>query len=280
MIEIISIGRKVKDAISSGLAELNKSLEEVEVEILDNGGLFRKAKVKITVPGSEEIASPVKETKAENGGSAIKEKHEKPMRQERKFEQKREQKKEYREKKERTFEPKVAKEEKPAENVEKFERRERRYEPVTVEVAKKAEDFVTELVAKMGVEATMETSIEDGELHINLTTSSSSLIGYHGEVLDSLEYLTGYVINRESDKFYHVLVNCNGYREKRKESLIALANKMAAKCIKVRHKIVLEPMNSTERKIIHSALSSNDQIITRSEGHEPSRHIVILCKRR
>lgn len=307
MIEIVSTGRKLKDAIDNGLKQLGKNLEEVEVEILDNGGLFRKAKVKIRVEGEREAISvseikiqpakqnvereevkrerPTKyseEAKRERPAKQIEEvKRERPGKE--RFEHKRESKYDgtKKERKEHKDNKALIKEVKAQPVAEKLEKREpRRYEPVTEEVANKAYAFVVELVTKMGVEAEVTKSIEEGELKINLTASSSALIGYHGEVLDSIEYLTSYVINRESDKFYHVVINCNGYREKRKESLVALANKMAAKCIKVRHKIVLEPMNSTERKIIHSALSDNDQIITRSEGHEPNRHIVILCKKR
>ena len=299
MIEIVSTGRKLKDAIDNGLKQLGKSLEEVEVEILDNGGLFRKAKVKIRVEGEEEtvvvpeiklqpVVSPVKQEKPTQQVEStepkrekpVKEQHREPKREKPVKEQHRESKRENVKKEGERKEVKapVKQEAKPQPVVEK--REPRRYEPVTEEVVNKACAFVTELIAKMGIEGAVAKSVEEGELKINITASSSALIGYHGEVLDSIEYLTSYVINRENDKFYHVVVNCNGYREKRKESLIALANKMAAKCIKVRHKIVLEPMNSTDLKISHSALSGNDQIITRSEGHEPNRHIVILCKKR
>ena len=289
MISIESTGRKLKDAIDNGLAQLGKTLTEVEVEVLDNGGLFRKAKVRITVPGEEVLApapAPAPAKKVEREVVAPSEKPRQEFKREERREEKREEKKEERrerpvkeqrveEKKERPH--KEPRKEVPAQQPkEEVVREPRHYEPITPELVKKAEDFVTELIAKMGIEANIDTAVEDGELHINLKTESSAAIGYHGEVLDAIEYMTSYVINHEPDKFYHVVVNCNNYREKRKESLVALANKMAAKCIKVRHKIVLEPMNSNERKIIHSALADNDQIITRSEGHDPNRHVVIL----
>ncbi|MBR2970811.1 MAG: KH domain-containing protein [Clostridia bacterium] len=282
MLEIISIGRKPKDAIDSGLKQLGKSLEEVEVEILDPGGLFRKAKVKIKVEGEEpapvveSAPAPVKKT-VESEKKPVEnkrpERRERPTRIERT---------ENAERKQSVSKAPAAKAPAKETKVEPApEKREpRRYEPVTVEVAKKAEDFITELVAKMNVQASVETSIEDGRLIVSLASESSTLIGHHGEVLDSIEYLASFIINRDGEKYYNVVVNCNGYREKRKESLVALANRMAAKCIKIRRKVVLEPMNSNERKIIHSALADNDQIITKSEGHEPGRHIVILYKRR
>lgn len=292
MIVIESTGRRLKDAIDSGLEKLGKTLAEVEIEVIDNGGLFRKAKVRITAQSDEvpqekkaeapAVTAPVEKPRVENQVKAREEKNEK---REVKSEDKPVKPVEKREPKRDIHEHQTEKRERQAHNVSVPEQKEeqkepRRYEPITPELVKKAEGFVTELIEKMGIKANIDTAVEDGELHINLTTEGSTAIGYHGEVLDSIEYMTGYVVNRDPDKYYHVWVDCNNYREKRKESLIALANKMAAKCIKVRHKIVLEPMNSNERKIIHSALANNDQIITRSEGHEPNRHIVILCKKR
>ncbi|MBE5731382.1 MAG: KH domain-containing protein [Clostridiales bacterium] len=293
MLEIISIGRKPKDAIDSGLRQLGKSLEEVEVEILDPGGLFRKAKVRIKVEGEEPTPAPEVHLSAPNKkafeGERRSVENKRPERAERpeRPAKDRTERVERTERKQSVSKAPVSKapanenkaQEKAPENVSE-KREPRRYEPVTVEVAKKAEDFITELVAKMNVQASVETSIEDGRLMVSLNTESSALIGHHGEVLDSIEYLASFVINRDGEKYYNVVVNCNGYREKRKESLVALANRMAAKCIKIRRKVVLEPMNSNERKIIHSALADNDQIITKSEGHEPGRHIVILYKRR
>ncbi len=285
MLVFESTGRKLKDAIDNGLAQVGKSLAEVEIEVLDNGGLFRKAKVRITVPGEEQPAKkeePVKEEQKVVKEVAHTEKRERPVRDNReaKSEGAHKEHKPHREPKQEQRAPKAKEEQKETAQKEEVGaiREPRHYEPVTPEVVKKAEDFVTTLIEKMGVEAGVSTEVEEGRLKITLTTESSTAIGYHGEVLDSIEYLTNYVVNH--DKFYHVVVDCNDYREKRKESLVALANKMAAKCLKVRHKISLEPMNSNERKIIHSALADNDQIITRSEGHEPNRHIVILCKKR
>ncbi|MCH5164530.1 MAG: KH domain-containing protein [Clostridiales bacterium] len=294
MISIESTGRKLKDAIDNGLAQLGKTLTEVEVEVLDNGGLFRKAKVRITVPGEEPAPAPAPAPAKKVERDITSEKPRQEFKREERHEERREEKHERPEKKEERRErpvreqrveerkerPHQPRKEAPVQQKEEVVREPRHYEPITPELVKKAEDFVTELIAKMNIEANIDTSVEDGELHINLKTESSAAIGYHGEVLDAIEYMTSYVINHEPDKFYHVVVNCNNYREKRKESLVALANKMAAKCIKVRHKIVLEPMNSNERKIIHSALADNDQIITRSEGHDPNRHVVILCKKR
>lgn len=297
MIVIESTGRKAKDAIEKGLAELGKTLREVDVEIIDNGGLFRKAKVRITVLGDEPAPEPKKpevearpvkkEAPKANENREVRKTNENREAREEKREERRsyEEKKESQaknnkpRKEERPHKPDERKEAAPKQEARE-ERQERHYEPITPEIAARAEEFVTKLLEKMGLSAEIQTNIENDELYINLTAEGSTIIGYHGEVLDSIEYLTNYVLNHETNKYYRTIVDCNSYRAKRRESLIAYANKMAAKCIKVRHKIAFEPMNSSERKIIHSALADNDKIITRSEGHEPNRRVVIFCKRR
>ncbi len=288
MIVIESTGRKLKDAIDNGLNELKKTLDEVEVEVLDNGGLFRKAKVRITVHGEDPV--PTEKKEIEKKTDEIKtdeikvEKQERPVTHERVPERSKERKehrpKEVKEQVAKTTQKETPEQKTIEEHVEAEKKEPRHYEPVTPEVVKKAEDFVTALIQKMGFDAKISTTVDDGKLTIALETESSPLIGYHGEVLDSIEYITNYVINREAEKFYHVVVDCNGYRDKRRENLVALANKMAAKCLKTHHKVSLEAMNSNERKIIHSTLSDNDRVITRSEGHEPNRHVVIMCKKK
>ncbi len=283
MFVIECTGRKPKDAIDSGLMQLGKTLTEVEVEILDPGGLFRKAKVRITVPDEENGT----ETKPSPASSAApkqeREQKQEPKKPPQKTERNTTQPPQHREQQPHREQPRKeqpGKETTDAERPNEEGREPRHFSPVTEEVQKKAVNFVTALVNKMDVEAKISSEVEEGELHIILDSEGSTLIGYHGEVLDAIEYFVNFVANREPDKYYHIFVDCNGYRAKRKESLIALAHKMAAKCLKIRHKVVLEPMNSNERKIIHSALAGNDQIITKSEGQDPNRHIVILCKKR
>ena len=292
MIVIESTGRKLKDAIDNGLAKLNKTLMDVEVEVLDNGGLFRKAKVRITVKGDDEPAiekQPVSE-----------ERNEQPVKSERKTtERKCDTKKEFKREHKTTEDRREFKKpeehkiegghklegHKPEglerENNERDESKEfRHFTPITEEVAAQAEHLAREIVTRMGVDMQITSSIQNGGVVINFEAHSSELIGYHGEVLDAIEYLISCAINKDENKFYRVVVDCDNYRAKRKDSLVALANRMAAKCLKVRHKIVLEPMNSNERRIIHAALATNDKIITKSEGHEPNRRVVIFCKKR
>ena len=151
--------------------------------------------------------------------------------------------------------------------------------PVDEELAKKAKDYLEKLLAKMSVESKVEMKTDDGVIALDIVTEDGSVIGHHGEVLDAVQTLTKRAICDADDKYIHLVVDSKNYRKKRESSLIALAEKMAAKCIRTGKKVVLEPMSNAHRKIIHATLTQSDKVITRSEGREPNRRIVILPKR-
>ena len=124
----------------------------------------------------------------------------------------------------------------------------------------------------------IETSVnEEDKIVINLmTANSSSVIGYRGEVLDSIQFLASAVYNSDKDDYQRVVVDCENYRDKRNKTLTALANRLAQKAIKTGRKICLEPMNPFERRIIHSAIANVEGIKTESEGKEPNRYVAII----
>lgn len=125
--------------------------------------------------------------------------------------------------------------------------------------------------------ATEVTQNSEGKHVINLiTTDSSQLIGYRGEVLDSIQCLASAVYNSNAETYQRLVVDCEGYRDKREETLKNLALKLAAKAVKTGRKVVLEPMNPFERRIIHSTLINFDGVTTASEGKEPNRYIAII----
>ena len=105
------------------------------------------------------------------------------------------------------------------------------------------------------------------------------VIGKRGETLDAIQYIANLVANRNTDRYIRISVDCNGYRDKRINSLKSLARKMANKAIKYNKNMRLEPMNPFERRVIHSSLQSFDGIYTVSEGNEPFRRVVIKIKR-
>lgn len=106
-----------------------------------------------------------------------------------------------------------------------------------------------------------------------------AVIGRRGETLDAIQHLVNYAVNRGSDKRMHISVDAEGYRSKREESLVHLAHKMAAKAIKYKRSMALEPMNSYERHVIHTALQDYEGVSTSSTGVEPNRRVVVNYER-
>ena len=137
--------------------------------------------------------------------------------------------------------------------------------------------FLTGLLERMGVKAEMEISPRaNGGVNVNLTgISMGAIIGRRGETLDAIQHLTNYVVNKGSDKHLHISVDAECYRSKREESLTRLAEKMAEKAIKYKRSMALEPMNSYERHVIHTALQNYEGVTTSSTGVEPNRRVVV-----
>ncbi len=311
MKQIEATGKKIDDAINAGLKELGVTLSEVNVEILEQGGFFRKAKVRLTVEDDEDLF--VKKPVEKEAVAEVAAKPEKPV-------VKPEPKPTAKQDKPAVKpEPKpVAKQDKPAAKTEvkaavkpelkkenkpepkpaaqKFEKRqsadtrpapikpetakpEAPVRPVDPEQVKIATDYLEKVLSLMNVTAELKVDTSHGSIDIDIVSDDSSVIGHRGEVLDALQILAKRAVEEGNDKFVHVNVDSRNYRVKREQSLVALANRMAAKCVKTGRKVVLEPMSSTHRKIIHAALTDNDKVITKSEGKDPNRKVVILPKR-
>ena len=137
--------------------------------------------------------------------------------------------------------------------------------------------FLAGLLERMGVEADIEISRRDnGGINVNLTGNGmGAIIGRRGETLDAIQHLTNYAVNHGSDKHMHISVDAECYRSKREESLTRLAEKMAEKAIKYKRSMALEPMNSYERHVIHTALQNYEGVTTSSTGVEPNRRVVV-----
>ncbi len=145
-----------------------------------------------------------------------------------------------------------------------------------------AEDFLKKVCSNMGIEATFEVSCEREESLINVNIVGNDmglLIGKRGQTLDSLQYLTSLVVNKESGTYFKVKIDTENYRARRKETLENLARNIASKVKKTRKPVSLEPMNPYERRIIHSALQNDKMVETYSEGEEPNRKVVIAIKK-
>lgn len=143
------------------------------------------------------------------------------------------------------------------------------------------ENFLRGLLEHMGTEAEIEiTEREGGGLNVNLSGSGmGAVIGRRGETLDAIQHLVNYSVNRGSEKRLHISVDAENYRSKREESLVRLAEKMAAKAVKYKRSMALEPMNSYERHVIHTALQNYEGVSTSSTGVEPNRRVVVNYER-
>lgn len=221
--ELIATGKTTEEAIESGLAQLNLTREDVEIEVIEasNKGLFgfigqKDAKVLIRV--------------REDGNAVAEEKEVKEIK----------------------------------ENGNENE---------------KIIEFVTELLKKMGVDATVEITVEENIMKINLSGEGMGIvIGRRGETLDAVQHIVQLFVNKTFEKFYKVRVDTEDYRAKREEALTNLANGMAKRVMRTRKEIILEPMKAYERRIIHTALQNYNKIKTYSIGDEPNRKIIVAYK--
>ena len=145
-----------------------------------------------------------------------------------------------------------------------------------------AKVFLNDVFAAMNMVVTIETKYDEEEsvLEVNLTGDDMGvLIGKRGQTLDSLQYLISLVVNRDAEKYIHVKVDTENYRERRKATLENLAKNISYKVRKNRQPVALEPMNPYERRLIHSALQSDKYVTTHSEGEEPYRRVVVTLKK-
>ncbi len=153
--------------------------------------------------------------------------------------------------------------------------------PEEQEVAiSKAEKFLNDVFASIEMEVTVKAEYADEMVNVELVGEDMGvLIGKRGQTLDSLQYLTSLVVNKERQGYVRVKVDTENYRSRRKETLENLAHNIAFKVKRTRRPVFLEPMNPYERRIIHSALQNDPYVTTHSEGEEPYRKVVVTLKR-
>ncbi len=245
-------GKNIEQAIENALFELKAPREDVDIKILSEGGLFKKAKVVVSI--SDDVID--KYEKKEK----IKE------------EEKPEIKEEPKPKKEVKAEKKAEKKEIKAEVKE--EKKEEKAEEKQEENRPSAVEFMQGVLKALGKDATVSEIEEDEVIRISVDGENlSELIGYRGETLFALSFLMTTICKRAKKR--QILDVC-GYREKRAESLRSLAKRMADKVAKSGRYAKLEPMDASERRQIHLALQNNDKVTTMSKGTEPKRYVMIF----
>ncbi len=274
-------GKTEEEALSKALSQLGLDRDDVSVEILErakSGFLgFRSSPAKIRVTyGLEEESAPKApapqrseekpvvraEKPAPKAEKPVAPRAEKPRREAKPAEKRHE-------------EPAAQPAPKPAAPVEELG------ELCNDEKAQQITAFLTGLLQHMGSNAQVKVyQPEKGRYKVILEGEKlGALIGRRGETLDAIQQLTNYSVNRGADKRVRVHVDAENYRLKREESLQHLAHKVAAKVIKYKRNVTLEPMNAYERHVIHTALQDVDNVTTYSMGTEPNRRVIVAYDR-
>lgn len=144
------------------------------------------------------------------------------------------------------------------------------------EAAAKAKAFLQEVLKNMGIDVVIEKMIKSDKVLLHLHGKNLGiLIGKHGQTLDALQYLTNLTTNQGETTRHFIMLDVENYRHRREETLKQLAIRLANRVKKNGDRVVLEPMNGYERKIIHVTLQNDPQVRTESEGQDPYRHVVI-----
>jgi len=142
------------------------------------------------------------------------------------------------------------------------------------------ERFVKDVAHTMGMD--LNITRKDGREGTKLVLAGSGdlgvLIGRRGQTLDALQYLVNIVANRYSDSHLRIVLDAEDFRERRRKTLEDLSDRLAGRVIRSKKEIMLEPMSSHERKVIHSRLQNHAKVKTYSKGNEPNRRVVITLK--
>ena len=274
MREFIEVTGKTEDeAVAKALAQLGLDRDDVSVEILERAksgflGLGScPAKVRVSYgEDTAEEAAPQAPQAPEEVMEAPAPKQEKAPRQEKSGERRPEKKKE----------PKQAKA-----PVKETPAPQDLGEEVDDEKAAAIRTFLTGLLEQMESPAQVRVYLpEKGRYKVILEGENlGALIGRRGEILDAIQQLTSYAVNRSASGRVRVQLDAEGYREKREQSLQHLARKVAGKVTKYRRSVTLEPMNAYERHVIHTALHDVPGVTTYSTGTEPNRRVIVAYDR-
>lgn len=262
---IEATGKTIEDAVRSGLVRLGLMEEEVTIEVLAEpksgflGFGSKPAKVRLTekarknapiydIEEEERKAAPPAESKAAEAAPAEDVTAEVP---------------------EEPVEEPAAVEVEPAEETFTAE-----------EAAVKAKAFLQDVLRNMGIEVMIEKMIKSDKIILHLHGKNLGiLIGKHGQTLDALQYLTNLTTNQGEETRHFIMLDVENYRQRREETLKQLAVRLAGRVKRSGEKVVLEPMNGYERKIIHVALQNEAHVRTESEGQDPYRHVVIYYEK-
>ena len=306
-------GKSVEEAVAEALKALNITADQAEIEVLEEGkkaflGFFggKDAKVRVTVKEAaaqaeveeEAVEAATEKTLGEATAEAVKAVKEVTniavstvsKNISKKADELKEQAADAAEElskkaaaaKEQAVDSAISTlESMKSEKSERVAREPRKY-AVNDESVNAAKEFLQKVFNAMKIDVVMEKFINknDGSVTFKLHGDDMGiLIGKHGQTLDSLQYLTNLVANKNSSERVRVIIDVEDYRDRRIETLTRLATRLADKVKRTGERVALEPMNPHERKIIHMALQGDRRVTTLSEGDEPYRHVVIELKK-
>lgn len=261
-------GKTIDDAVQEALAELNASIDDVVIDVLDEGdsgilGIGRKpVRVLVTVdnltlngepadphalPDSEQASTideeSVRESLDNAFGSALPNTDEVAVEADAVY-----------------F----------GDDADSADRE-------TEDLALKGMDFLETIFDHMDIRADFSYTQDKDHIKIDIEGEDvGAVIGQRGDTLNALQYLTSLVVNRESKEHIYLSVDIAGYRKRRERSLTDMAKRTARKVVEVGKEYVMEPMSASERRIIHTALQDYPGIKTESEGTPPKRSVVII----
>jgi spoIIIJ-associated protein len=250
------IAPTVEEAIAQGLAQLGLTADAVSVEVLDAGnkGLFGLGKPQVRV---RLTVVPPKEMQVATGSPNVVEP-----------------------------EPVVAPKKEP-------KRAEKKSEPIPEEEAQPEHDalldhtesVVSKILHLLNLEAQVSAHYGSAErdgrrnIHVDIRGNDLSiLIGRRSETLSAFQYVASLIVGKETEQFIQLIVDVEGYRDRREKQLVQMAKRMADQVIKSGRRQTLEPMPSSERRVIHIALRDHPAVKTESTGEEPYRKVVIMPK--
>ena len=245
--QIEATGKSVEIAIQNGLLECGMKREEVDIKVIEEGGLFKKAKVVLTwgeeVKSSEDVAQTeqVEEVQSVEEDVQVEE----------------------------TTEVTESTEE-----TEQVEVKQKRIVDST-RIQERGKEFLLGLAKILDENATCEVSVNDNEVTFALHGENlGKLIGFHGDNLQAVQVLLSGLKTR-GEGALRLFLDIDGYKANRNQAIIDLANKTAEQAIKIERNIHLDPMNAYERRIVHTTLQDREDVTTESTGEGEKRHVVV-----
>ena len=294
---VIKTAKTVQEAVNEGIKELGITEAEAEIEVLEEPkggflGILGSKDAIVKIRKKEDISSFVKDLlydKEEKRPKKVLKKTQKVT--EEKVEEIIETPTPIVEEVVEIEEEVVLEEEISLPETEEFDGEEETYKPNReikevwndIEIKNHTEEFLSKILEKFNINYNLLVTLEKNNLNVDIKSENVSelgvIIGKHGITLDSLQYLLSLVANKHREEFIRVSIDSNNYRDKRRKTLENLARKSVDKVKRYKRSVKLEPMNPSERRIIHLILQDYDGITTYSEGKDPYRRVVIAAER-